>query len=203
MAVLVIAEHDNHNLAAETLKTVGAVSSLADDIDVVVIGYQCSAVADMAAEIDNIKRVLVADNVAYQHQLAENSAVLVAELAKDYSHIVGPASTFGKNLLPRVAALLDVGMLSDVVAIESDDTVIRPIYAGNALARVRSSDSKKLMTIRGSAFEAAGLGASTPERLELAMNYDNELVEFVDHQVSQSERPELTAARVVVSGGRG
>ncbi|MCQ1056956.1 electron transfer flavoprotein subunit alpha/FixB family protein [Photobacterium sp. DNB23_23_1] len=202
MTILVIAEHDNHRLGGETLKSVGAVSTLQQSIDVLVIGSQCQSVIEEASSIGGITRVLVADNLNYKDQLAENCAQLIAELAKDYSHIVAPATTFGKNLLPRVAALLDVGVLSDVVTIESEDTVIRPIYAGNALARVRSRDSKVLMTLRGSAFDAASLGNTQAEQKRVDIAIGNDLSEFVERQVSESERPELTAARVVISGGR-
>ncbi|MGF1734392.1 electron transfer flavoprotein subunit alpha/FixB family protein [Photobacterium satsumensis] len=202
MTVLVIAEHDNHRLGGDTLKSVGAVSALSLDIDVLVIGYRCQSVAEQASTIEGIRRVIVADMPEYEYQLAENSALLITELATDYSHIVAPASTFGKNLLPRVAALLDVGMLSDVVTIESEDTVIRPIYAGNALARVRSCDSKKLMTLRSSAFDAASLVDTQAEQKAVGISIGNDLSEFVERQASESVRPELTAARVVVSGGR-
>lgn len=202
MTVLVIAEHDNHRLGGDTLKSVGAVSALSLDIDVLVIGYRCQSVAEQACTIEGIRRVLVADMPEYEYQLAENSALLITELATDYSHIVAPASTFGKNLLPRVAALLDVGMLSDVVTIESEDTVIRPIYAGNALARVRSSDNKKLMTLRSSAFDAASLVDTQAEQKAVGISIGNDLSEFVERHTSKSERPELTAARVVISGGR-
>ncbi|MBC7004310.1 electron transfer flavoprotein subunit alpha/FixB family protein [Photobacterium sp. BZF1] len=202
MTVLVIAEHDNHLLSGETLKAVGAASSLNLPIDVLVIGYQCSAVVEEVSHVEGINQVLVADNSVYQHQLAENSATLITEIAADHSHIIAPATTFGKNLLPRVAALLDVGMLSDVVTIENADTVVRPIYAGNALARVRSKDSKILMTTRGSAFEAAQIADTQAEQKLLDASIANTLSEFVERQASESERPDLTAARVVVSGGR-
>lgn len=202
MRVLVIAEHDNECLGGETLKAVGAAMSLDMAIEVLVVGYRCQAVVEAASKLEGVGRVIVADNPEFEHQLAENSAMLVSEIASDYSHILAPATTFGKNLLPRVAALLDVGMLSDVIAIESDDTVIRPIYAGNALARVRSTDVIKLMTVRGSAFDAAPMGNSQAEQMQLEISIGNELSEFVGRQASKSERPELTAARVVVSGGR-
>ncbi|MGR5064638.1 electron transfer flavoprotein subunit alpha/FixB family protein [Photobacterium sp. DNB22_13_2] len=202
MTILVIAEHDNHRLGGETLKSVGAVSTLQQSTDVLVIGSQCQSVIEETSRIVGISRVLVADNPNYKDQLAENCAQLIAELAKDYSHIVAPATTFGKNLLPRVAALLDVGVLSDVVTIESENTVIRPIYAGNALARVRSCDSKVLMTLRGSAFDAASLGISQAEQIAVDIAISNDWSELIERQASESERPELAAARVVVSGGR-
>ena len=202
MTILVVAEHDNHRLSGETLKSVGAVSSLNLSIDILVIGNQCQAVADEASYIVGINQVLVADSPCYQDQLAENSATLIAEIAADHSHIIAPATTFGKNLLPRVAALLDVGMLSDVIAIEASDTVVRPIYAGNALARVRSKDRVIVLTTRGSAFEAAPVSDNQAKQVALENSIENTLAEFVERQASKSERPELTAARVVVSGGR-
>lgn len=202
MRVLVIAEHDNERLGGETLKAVGAARSFDMAIEVLVIGYQCHSVVEDASNIEGVSRVMVADKPEYEHQLAENSALLISEIASDYSHILASATTFGKNVMPRVAALLDVGMLSDVIAIESEDTVIRPIYAGNALARVRSTDPTKIITVRGSAFDAAPMGSGQADQKQLDISIDNKLSEFVGCQASESERPELTAARVVVSGGR-
>lgn len=204
MAVLLIAEHDNQVLGHDTLKAMGAAGSLSGDIDVLIAGFQCQKVAEQASRIAGVQRVLVADSTVYEHQLAENLSALVAEIGGKYTHIVAAATTFGKNLLPRVAALLDVGMLSDVIAIESDDTVVRPIYAGNALARVKSNDAVKILTVRGSAFDTASeRSEGTAEIASLDIEIANDVSRFVGRESADSARPELSAARIVVSGGRG
>ncbi|MGF1681494.1 electron transfer flavoprotein subunit alpha/FixB family protein [Photobacterium minamisatsumaniensis] len=205
MKTLIIAEHDNQRLATETLKTIGAAKAIGAPIDVLVMGYQCDEVVQSVAKAEGVISVLVADHSCYQHQLAENESDLVAELASSYSHILTPATTFGKNLLPRVAALLDVGLLSDVILIESDDIVVRPIYAGNALARVQSLDAIKLITVRSSSFSAVSTtsGSNSAKVVSIEQVIINEYTRFVGLEQVQSERPELTAARVVVSGGRG
>lgn len=204
MAVLLIAEHDNQVLGHDTLKAMGAAGSLSGGIDVLVAGVQCQKVAEQASRIAGVQRVLVADSTVYEHQLAENLSALVAEIGGKYTHIVAAATTFGKNLLPRVAALLDVGMLSDVIAIESDDTVVRPIYAGNALARVKSNDAVKILTVRGSAFDTASeRSEGTAEIASLDIEIANDVSRFVGRESADSARPELSAARIVVSGGRG
>ncbi|WP_273860578.1 electron transfer flavoprotein subunit alpha/FixB family protein [Photobacterium sp. GSS17] len=204
MAVLLIAEHDNQVLGHDTLKAMGAAGSLSGGIDVLVAGVHCQKVAEQASRIAGVQRVLVADSTVYEHQLAENLSALVAEIGGKYTHIVAAATTFGKNLLPRVAALLDVGMLSDVIAIESDDTVVRPIYAGNALARVKSNDAVKILTVRGSAFDTASERTEgTAEIASLDIEIANDVSRFVGRESADSARPELSAARIVVSGGRG
>ncbi|MBV1842112.1 electron transfer flavoprotein subunit alpha/FixB family protein [Photobacterium ganghwense] len=204
MAVLLIAEHDNQVLGHDTLKAMGAAGSLSGGIDVLVAGVHCQKVAEQASRIAGVQRVLVADSTVYEHQLAENLSALVAEIVGKYTHIVAAATTFGKNLLPRVAALLDVGMLSDVIAIESDDTVVRPIYAGNALARVKSNDAVKILTVRGSAFDTASeRSEGTAEIASLDIEIANDVSRFVGRESADSARPELSAARIVVSGGRG
>lgn len=204
MAVLLIAEHDNQVLGHDTLKAMGAAGSLSGGIDVLIAGFQCQKVAEQASRIAGVQRVLVADSTVYEHQLAENLSALVAEIGGKYTHIVAAATTFGKNLLPRVAALLDVGMLSDVIAIESDDTVVRPIYAGNALARVKSNDAVKILTVRGSAFDTASERTEgTAEIASLDIEIANDVSRFVGRESADSARPELSAARIVVSGGRG
>lgn len=204
MAVLLIAEHDNQVLGHDTLKAMGAAGSLSGGIDVLVAGIHCQKVAEQASRIAGVQRVLVADSAVYEHQLAENLSALVAEIGGKYTHIVAAATTFGKNLLPRVAALLDVGMLSDVIAIESDDTVVRPIYAGNALARVKSNDAVKILTVRGSAFDTASeRSEGTAEIASLDIEIANDVSRFVGRESADSARPELSAARIVVSGGRG
>ena len=205
MATLIIAEHDNSTLKPATLNTVAAAAAIGGDVAVLVAGESCQAVADQAAQVAGVSKVLLADNAAYGHQLAENIAPLVAELAKTagFEYVLAPATTTGKNLLPRVAALLDVGQLSDIVAVESADTFKRPIYAGNAIATVKSLDAIKVITVRGTAFDpvAAEGGSASVEAVTAV--HDAALSRFVSEEVAKSDRPELTAARVIISGGRG
>ena len=202
MTVLLIAEHDNATLKPATLNAVTAAAKLGD-VDILVAGQNCGAAADAAAKITDVNKVLVADDAAYAHQTAENVAALVAKIGTHYTHILAPATTTGKNMLPRAAALLDVQPLSDVTDIESADIFVRPIYAGNAFATVQSSDKIKIMTIRLTAFNAAPAtgGSAAIEKIEGAG--DTGLSAFVSQQLTKSERPELTAAKIVVSGGRG
>lgn len=203
MSVLVIAEHDNASLGATTLSTIAAAAELKQDIDVLVAGSGCQAVADEVAAVAGVSKVLLADNAVYEHQLPENLAELIAEAGKGYSHILAPATTTGKNLMPRVAALLDVTQISDIIAVKSDDTFVRPIYAGNALATVQSSDPIKVITVRGTAFDAveAQGGQAPVEPLDVVREQD--IAEFSGEELTESERPDLTAAKVVISGGRG
>lgn len=202
MAILIIAEHNNQSLKSETHKVVQAASAIGGDITLLVAGANCQAVADEAATIAGVNKVLLADNAVYQHQLAENVAKLVAELGADYSHILAAATTTGKNFLPRVAAMLDVAQISDVIAIESVDTFVRPIYAGNAIATVQSADRIKVLTVRPAAFRAAQTGNNAPIEA-IAAAHDAGVSTFISEELTKSERPELTAARVVISGGRG
>ena len=202
MSILIYAEHDNTELKAETAKLIHAASQIGGDIDVLVAGLDCAAVAQAAASISGVTRVLVADSSCYEYQLAENISALVVELADGYSHILAAATTTGKNFMPRVAALKDVAQISDIIAIESADTFVRPIYAGNAIATVQSSDTLKLMTVRASAFDAASLGGAAPIET-LTQLHDAGLSSFVNAELTVSERPELTAASVIISGGRG
>lgn len=202
MKTLVIAEHDNNTLLSETLKVMKAAHSLTGSIDVLVIGNDCQSVATQCAKLDGVGNIKLVDSHVYQHTLAENWASTIIEVAEGYSHILMSSSTTGKNILPRVAALLDVGQLSDVIEIVSEDTFIRPIYAGNALAKVRSNDRVKVMTIRASAFdEVACQEESTIEKVGLELSSGSS--EFVGQEKSNSDRPELGSAKVVVSGGRG
>jgi len=203
MSILVIAEHDNSELKPATLNAISAAQAIGGDIDVLVAGANCGAVAEAAAKIDGLGKVLVADNAAYEHQLAENVAPLVAELAPGYSHVMAAATTTGKNLSPRVAALLDVQGISDISAVESADTFKRPIYAGNVIATVQSSDEIKVLTVRATAFEAAQSGGGSAQIEALGSAHDAANSSFVGEELAASERPELTSARVVVSGGRG
>ncbi|QTG90571.1 FAD-binding protein [Vibrio furnissii] len=203
LSILVIAEHNNQVLAVETLRTLQAAKAIGGKVSVLVMGAACAAVAEAAKTCAGVSYVLLADNPAYEHRLAENGAALVADIARSYSHVLAPATTFGKNLLPRVAALLDVGQLSDVIAIESPDTVVRPIYAGNALAKVKSLDAIKVMTIRSSAFDAVASTGGNAEVKTVDHVIESATSQFVSQQKVESARPELPAARVVISGGRG
>jgi len=201
MATLLIAEHDNKTLSPATLKAMTAASALGSDVDVLVAGEGAKAVADAAAKIAGVKKVLLADNAAYKNRLAEPMAALVVKLADKYDAIVSPATTSGKNFMPRVAALLDVMQISEVTKVEGADTFQRPIYAGNAIQTVQSSDKKKVITVRTASFQAAGEGGSASvENVEGAG--DPGLSSFVGEELSKSDRPELTAARVIISGGR-
>jgi electron transfer flavoprotein alpha subunit len=203
MSVLVVAEHDNQDLKPATLSTITAATQLGGEVAVLVAGSGCRAAAESASKVAGVGKVLLADAEPFAHPLAETMALLIVRLAPGYSHLLAPATTFGKNFMPRVAALLDVAMLSDVSAIESEDTFVRPIYAGNALATVQSTDTVKVVTVRGTAFEKAATegGSATIEDVEPAE--DSGLSSFVGQELTKSERPELTAARVVISGGRG
>ncbi len=207
MAVLVVAEHDAGALKPSTLNAAAAAGEIAkaagSEVHVLVAGENCGAVAEAAAKIAGIAKVLLADDAAYAHGLAENVAPLLVKLAPGYSHLLAPATTAGKNLMPRLAALLDVMQISDISAVVSPDTFVRPIYAGNALATVQSKDAIKVITVRGTAFppvEAAG-GNAPVEKIETTGSA--ELSRFVKAALSKSERPELTSARVIISGGRG
>jgi len=202
MTILVIAEHNNSSLKGDTYKTVQAASLLGAEVHLLVAGEQCQGAATEAAQVSGVTKVLLADHSAYGHQLAENVAALVAELGSHYSHILAAATTTGKNMLPRVAALLDVAQISDVIAIESADTFVRPVYAGNAIATVQSSDAIKVLTVRSSAFAAAATGNNaTIENLSVVKELG--VSRFVSEELTKSERPELTAAKVIISGGRG
>lgn len=202
MSILLIAEHDNQELKLDTHKAVGAASQIGGDIHVLVAGHQCGDVAAHAQKISGVAKVLVADNVNYEHGLAENMASLVVSLAGDYSHIIAPATTTGKNYLPRVAALLDVEQVSDIISVESSDTFKRPIYAGNAIATVQSEYHKKVITVRTAAFDKAD-ETGNAELVEITAVDASNTSTFVRQELTESERPELTAASVVISGGRG
>lgn len=202
MAILVTAEHDNSQIKSGTLNTVTAAQKLGSDVHLLVAGAGCAAAADAAKQIAGVSKVLLADAAALAHPLAENLTPLVVDLAKQYSHVLAPATTFGKNLLPRVAALLDVAQISEITAVESADTFVRPVYAGNVMATVQSSDAIKVITVRTTAFEAAAVsgGAAAVEAVSGAA--DAGLSSFVSQELTVSDRPELAAAKIVVSGGR-
>jgi len=203
MSVLVIAEHDNASLKDATLNTVTAASELDGDIHVLVAGAECGGAADAAAKIMGVAKVLVVDDANYANYLAEAMGVLIAQLAANYSHVLAPATTTGKNYMPRAAALLDVAQISEISAIVSDDTFVRPIYAGNALATVQSNDAIKVITVRGTGFEAAPSegGSASIEPMGAAENPG--ISSFVSAELTKSVRPELTSAGVIISGGRG
>jgi electron transfer flavoprotein alpha subunit len=202
MSVLVYAEHDNESLKTETNKLVHAALGVSSDIVVLVAGSGCTAIAEAAAKISGVSKVLFADNTVYEHQLPENIAELVVEVAADYSHVFAAATTTGKNFMPRVAALLDVAQISDIIKVESPDTFVRPIYAGNAIATVHSSDSKIIVTVRAASFDAAANDGNAPVEL-LDTVKTSEKSSYVSAELTVSERPELTAANVIISGGRG
>lgn len=201
MTILVYAEHDNKELKPATLATVTAAVQMGSDVHLLVAGADCQAVAQEAAKVAGVSKVLVADNAAYANQLAENISLLVKALATDYSHVVAPATTTGKNFLPRVAALLDVSMVSDITAVIDANTFERPIYAGNAIATVKSSENVVVVSVRGTAFEPAELtGSASIEAVGIAEDTDKS--SFVKEELAKTDRPELTSANIVVSGGR-
>ncbi|MEX1037052.1 MAG: FAD-binding protein [Sneathiella sp.] len=203
MTVLVLADHDNEVLGPSTLNAVTAATELGGDVHVLIAGNGCSAVADEAAKVAGVAKVLLVEDAIYGDMLAENVAALIVSLADGYDGIVAAATSAGKNILPRVAALLDVGQISEIVEIVSSDTFIRPIYAGNAMATVQTSDAKKVITIRATNFAAADAtgGSASVEAVSAAP--DAGLSTFVGAELSESERPELASAKIVISGGRG
>lgn len=203
MAILVIAEHDNKALNAATLNVVAAAQKIGGDITVLVAGSGAQAVADQAAQVAGVSKVLLADDAAYANQLAENVAKLVAQVAQGYSHVLAASTTTGKNVLPRAAALLDVSMITDIIAVESANTFKRPIYAGNAIATVESSESIVVGTVRGTAFDPVAATGGSAAVEAVASQGDAGVSKFINEEIVKSERPELAAARIVVSGGRG
>jgi electron transfer flavoprotein alpha subunit len=203
MTILVIAEHNNAALASATLNTVTAAAKIGGDIHVLVAGANVASAAEAAAKIAGVAKVLVADSAAYANMLPENVAPLIVELASGYSHILAPASTNGKNYLPRVAALLDVDQISEIISVESADTFKRPIYAGNAIATVQSTASIKVITVRTTGFDAASAEGGSAAVEALSIVTDAGSSSFVGEELAKSDRPELTAAKIVVSGGRG
>ncbi|CAM4293534.1 electron transfer flavoprotein subunit alpha/FixB family protein [Pseudoalteromonas ostreae] len=202
MKTLVIADHDNGSLKPETSKTINAALKLGFAVDVLIAGENVAPMSEIVASIAGVNTVLVADHSEYAHQLAENIADLVLSLAPDYSHLVASATTTGKNFMPRVAALLDVAQISEIIDVVDADTFKRPIYAGNAIATVKSLDSKKVITVRASSFDLQGEQAPAESRVVDSV-FSSELSAFVSVEQTESERPELTAAQVVISGGRG
>jgi electron transfer flavoprotein alpha subunit len=202
MAVLLLAEHDNASLNPATAKALAAALQIGDEVDILVAGQNCKAAGEAAAKLSGARKVLIADAPQLAHQLAEETAALLVSLAGDYDAIVAPATTTGKNVLPRAAALLDVAQVSDITAVKGPDTFERPIYAGNAVQTVQSTDAKKIVTVRTTAFAAAGEDGSAAIETVSAPEPTG-ISEFGGEELSKSDRPELTSARVIVSGGRG
>lgn len=202
MAALVLAEHDNHSLNEATSRTVTAAVELGGPVDILVAGFNCGAVADACARIDGVRNVLVSDNESYQHLLAENTSKLAASLMADYDVFLAPATTNGKNISPRVAGLIDVAQISEIIGVQTADTFDRPIYAGNAIETVQTAQPKNVITVRTTAFAAAADGGSA-EIKQVDGGEDNRLSRFAGEELSQSDRPELSSAKIVISGGRG
>lgn len=203
MSILVIVEHDHQEVKSATLNSVAVAKAIGGEIDLLVAGTGCGSVVKQSAQIDGVANVYVADNAAYEHALAENLAALVAELGAKYTHILTPATTTGKNFMPRVAALLDVAQISDICAVVSDDTFKRPIYAGNAIATVQSSDPIKVITVRTTAFDPVSSTGGTATVKALESGTPLTISRFVSEEIAKTDRPELTSAKVVISGGRG
>jgi electron transfer flavoprotein alpha subunit len=203
MSILVLAEHDNKTIKKATLNAVAAAQKLGGEIHVLVAGQGATDAAKAAAQIAGVKKVLHADAAHLADQLAENVAALLVSLGKSYSHLLAPSTSNGKNIMPRVAALLDVQQISDIVGVESADTFVRPIYAGNALATVKSKDAIKVITVRTTAFDAVASSGGSAQVESIAAPADSGLSSFIGREVSKSERPELTSAKIIVSGGRG
>ena len=201
MPVLLLAEHDNKSLKDATTKALTAAKQISADVHILVAGHDCRPVADAAAKLDGVKKVLLADSPVYEHMLAEPTAALIVSLAGPYDAILAPATTNGKNIMPRVAALLDVMQISEISKVVAPDTFERPVYAGNAIQTVRSLDPKKVITVRTAAFQATGAGGSAPVE-PAAAAADPGLSGFVGEELSKSERPELTSAKIIISGGR-
>jgi len=203
MAILVIAEHNNTSLKPATLNTITAAKALGDDVHVLVAGSNSNAVAEEVAKVTGVTKVLTSDDAAYEHHLAENVAPLVAKVAPNYSHILTAGTTTGQNLMPRVSALLDVQQISDIISVESENTFKRPIYAGNAIATVQIDEPIKVLTVRSTAFDKAEMGQDAAPIEKLDSTGDAGLTIFISQELTVSDRPELTAARIVISGGRG
>ena len=203
MSTLVIAEHDNTNLKPATLNTVAAANVIGGAVHILVAGNACQSVADEAAAVDGVEKVILAEDPAYENQLAESAANLIKSIANDYSHILAPATTFGKNVLPRLSALLDVQQISEITEVVSEDTFKRPIYAGSCIATVKSSDSTKVITVRATAFDPVNASGGSASIESISADGVSDLSSFVNEEIAQSDRPELTAASIVISGGRG
>ena len=203
MSILVLAEHDNNSIKSATLNTIGAAAKIGGDIDVLVAGSSCDGAANAAAQIAGVNKVIKADHEILSHPIAEEITPILVALAGGYTHILAPATTFGKNILPRAAALLDTQQISDIIAVESADTFKRPVYAGNAIATVKSTDTLKLITVRSTTFDPVTATGGSASIENYTVSSPAALTSFVKQELSVSERPELTSAKIVVSGGRG
>ena len=203
MSTLVIAEHDNSDLKPSTLNTVAAANAIGGPVHLLVVGSACQGVADACAAVEGVEKVLLADDAAYANQLAESTANLIKSVAGDYSHILAPATTFGKNVLPRLSALLDVQQISEITEVVSEDTFKRPIYAGSCIATVKSNDTTKVITVRATAFDPVSDSGGSAAIEAVAPEGVSDLTSFVGEEIAKSDRPELTAASIVISGGRG
>ncbi|WOJ95856.1 FAD-binding protein [Congregibacter brevis] len=203
MSTLVVAEHDNSSLNVATLNAVAAAQALGADVDILVAGADCGGAAAQAQAVAGIRKVLCADNAAYATQLAENLSLLIADVGAEYDNVLAASTSNGKNIMPRVAALLDVAQISDIISVESPDTFKRPIYAGNVIATVQSSDAKKVITVRTTAFDGVAAEGGSAELVAVDAAHDAGISSFVSQEIAESDRPELTAASVVISGGRG
>ena len=203
MSILVIAEHDNTNLKGATLNTVAAAKEIGNDITLLVAGLNTSSVVDESKQLNGVKRILSCDDALYENALAEEVSNLVLSVSSEFSYILAPATTFGKNLLPRISAKLDVQQISDIISVESEDTFKRPIYAGSCIATVKSNDSVKLITVRSTAFDPVALDNSDIPVESINASDSANISEFVSEELAKSDRPELTSANIVISGGRG
>ena len=203
MSILVLAEHNNVDIKSSTLNTISAASKIEQEIEVLVTGFQCEELAKKIAKCEKVSKVIFVDNEKLKNPIAENIEPIVLSVAEKYSHIMAPATTFGKNIFPRIAVKLDLAQISDVIKIISNDTFMRPIYAGNAIATVKSNDKTKIITIRPTSFDPVETSGGSDVVESLEFETQNNSVEFIDREESQSERPELSTARVVISGGRG
>jgi len=203
MSILILAEHNNIEVKSSTLNTISAASKINNEIEVLVLGYNIENISKEISNYQNVTKVLTLDDQKFENVIAENIEPIIVSLAKKYSHIFAPATTFGKNIMPRVAVKLDVAQLSDIVSVENEDTFVRPIYAGNALATVKSNDSKKVITIRPTSFDVVAKEGGSGVIETINFDIPEQKVEFIDREESKSDRPELSTARIVVSGGRG
>ena len=203
MSILIIAEHSNSEVKSSTLNTISAASKISNDIEILVIGHGIESISKEISNYQNVVKVLSLDNQKYEHAIAENIEPVVVSLAEKYSHIFAPATTFGKNVMPRVAVKLDVAQVSDIISVESEDIFTRPIYAGNALATIKSNDLKKVITVRPTSFDVAAKEGGSGVVESVDFDSSESPVEFIDKEESKSDRPELSTARIVVSGGRG
>ena len=203
MSVLVLVEHDNQNLKTSSLNTITAAKKIDKSVHAIVLGENCSKVAEEISKCEGLEEILVADSSIYKNHLAENISSIIIDLAEKYSHILAPSSTFGKNVMPRIAALLDVAQISDIMSVETNDTFVRPIYAGNANLKVKSTDNKKIITVRTTNFEATKNNGGNAKITKIDSKNDSGLSKFVKNELNKSDRPELTSAGVIISGGRG